>query len=71
MRQIHDWDSPVLASTLPVIEAARNVSLDEAAIERVASWMAYEEFGLPDGSFVFDFGTDPMSSSTSSCSSRR
>jgi hypothetical protein len=59
MRAIDHWDSPILASTLPVIEAARNVSLDEDAISRVASWMAYEEFGLPDGSFVFDFGQDP------------
>lgn len=58
MRAIDQWDSHVLASTLPVIEASRNVRTDPAAIERVADWMAYEEFGLPDGSFLFDFGRD-------------
>lgn len=59
MRAIERWDSEVLASTLPVIEASRNVHTSEEGIRRVAGWMAYEEFGLPDGSFLFDFGQDP------------
>ncbi len=59
MRAIERWDSEVLASTLPVIQASRNVHTSEAGIRRVAGWMAYEEFGLPDGSFLFDFGQDP------------
>ena len=59
MRAIERWDSEVLASTLPVIEASRNVRTSEEGIRRVAGWMAYEEFGLPDGSFLFDFGHDP------------
>lgn len=59
MREIDQWDSQVLSSTLPVIEASRNVSTSPDEIRRVAGWMAYEEFGLPDGSFLFDFGHDP------------
>jgi hypothetical protein len=59
MRELEQRDSPILASTVPVVERARNVSLDQDAVRRVAGWMAYEEFGLPDGSFVFDFGQDP------------
>ncbi len=59
MRAIERWDSEVLVSTLPVIEASRNVHTSEEGIRRVAGWMAYEEFGLPDGSFLFDFGQDP------------
>jgi hypothetical protein len=58
MRAIDRWDSQVLSSTLPVIEASRNVRTSEDGIRRVAGWMAYEEFGLPDGSFLFDFGHD-------------
>ena len=53
------WDGPVLASTLPIIERSRSVRTSEDEIGRVAAWMAYEEFGLPDGSFLFDFGQDP------------
>lgn len=59
MHDVDEWNSPVLRSTLPVVAASRNVRTDEDAIRRVAGWMAYEEFGLPDGSFLFDFGRDP------------
>lgn len=59
MLGIDRWDSRVLSSTLPVIEASRNVRTSEDGIRQVAGWMAYEEFGLPDGSFLFDFGHDP------------
>jgi len=59
MRAIDQWDSQVLSSTVPVIEASRNVRTLEDGVRTVAEWMAYEEFGLPDGSFLFDFGHDP------------
>ena len=59
MRRSEAWDGPVLSSILPVIEQSRSVRTSEDEIGRVASWMAYEEFGLPDGSFLFDFGADP------------
>lgn len=59
MRRSEAWDGPVLSSTLPVIERSRSVRTSEDEIRRVAGWMAYEEFGLPDGSFLFDFGQDP------------
>lgn len=59
MRRSEAWDGPVLTSTLPVIERSRSVRTSKDEIERVAAWMAYEEFGLPDGSFLFDFGQDP------------
>ncbi len=59
MRAMDQWDSQVLSSTLPVIEASRNVRTSDEGIRHVAGWMAYEEFGLPDGSFLFDFGHDP------------
>jgi hypothetical protein len=59
MHEIERWNSPVLESTLPVIGASQHVHTNRDAIRRVASWMAFEEFGLPDGSFMFDFGHDP------------
>jgi len=59
MRAIDQWDSQVLSSTVPIIQASRNVRTLEEGIRSVAGWMAYEEFGLPDGSFLFDFGHDP------------
>jgi Queuosine salvage protein len=59
MNPIDRWDSAVLTSTIPVIEASRHVRTIDEGIQRVAGWMAYEEFGLPDGSFLFDFGQDP------------
>lgn len=42
-------ESPVLQSLSPVIEGSRNVRTNTDAIERVADWMAYEEFGIPGG----------------------
>ena len=59
MRRSEAWGSQVLSSIVPVVERSRWVSTSEAEIARVASWMAYEEFGLPDGSYLFDFGSDP------------
>ena len=54
-----NWDSPVLSSILPVIEAAKLVKINHAKILEVANWMAYEEFAKPDGAMLFDFGGDP------------
>lgn len=51
--------SAVLRSILPVVTASRNVHSDPDAIRRVAAWMAYEEFTLPDDMFPFDMGRDP------------
>ena len=53
-----NWDSPVLSSILPVIEAAKLVKINHAKILEVANWMAYEEFAKPDGAMLFDFGGD-------------
>jgi hypothetical protein len=53
------WDGAVLSSIVPVVQRSRWVRTDETEIDRVAGWMAYEEFGLPDGSYLFDFGSDP------------
>jgi hypothetical protein len=39
--------SPPLASVRPVIEGSQHVRTDTDAIERVASWLAYEEFSRP------------------------
>ena len=50
--------SPVLQSLQPVIDGSRNVHTNRDAIERVASWMAYEEFGIPGGLLQFDMGRD-------------
>jgi hypothetical protein len=51
--------SPVLQSLQPVIDGSRNVHTNRDAIEQVASWMAYEEFGIPGGLLQFDMGRDP------------
>jgi hypothetical protein len=51
-------ESPVLQSLQPVIDGSRNVQTNLDAIERVASWMAYEEFGIPGGMLQFDMGRD-------------
>ena len=48
------WGSPVIASTIPVVERSRFVRTDPGAVERVAGWLAYEEFGLPDGAMQFE-----------------
>jgi hypothetical protein len=55
------WESPVLQSVLPVVDASQHVRISEEAIRQVAKWMAYEEF-TPIGSSPsgpFDVGPDP------------
>lgn len=39
--------APPLRDNLPAVTGARHVRTDEDAIERVASWLAYEEFVMP------------------------
>ncbi len=49
---MHDapfWQTPVLRSVRPVVEASRHVTTHPDAIRAVADRLAYEEFGLPDG----------------------
>ncbi len=61
MRESQIWESPVLQSVLPVVDAPQHVRISEEAIRRVARWMAYEEFspvgGGPAG--PFDVGPNP------------
>ena len=61
---MHDspvWSSPVLQSVAGVVERSRHVTTSFEAVERVASWMAYEEFTFPSGAMDADFSdrTDP------------
>lgn len=61
---MHDspvWSSPVLQSVTGVIERSRHVTTQVEAVERVASWMAYEEFTFPSGSMdaAFSDRKDP------------
>ncbi|MDE0652788.1 MAG: hypothetical protein OXI26_03990 [bacterium] len=61
---MHDsevWSSPVLRSVVGVTERSRHVTTHVEAVERVASWMAYEEFTFPSGSMdgAFSDRTDP------------
>lgn len=55
------WSSPVLRSVRGVIDRSRHVHTSVEAIEKVASWMAFEEFAFPsrpvDG--AFSDRTDP------------
>ena len=55
------WESPVLRSVLEVVEHSRYVSTSRDAVDRVATWMAYEEFAFPRGGAAgeFDVGSDP------------
>ncbi len=55
------WESPVLRSVSKVVDRSQHVRTSEDAIERVAAWMAYEEFTLPSGGAAgeFDLGDDP------------
>ncbi len=55
------WEGPVLRSVIPVVEQSRHVSTSGDAVERVARWMAYEEFAFPRGGAAgeFDVGPDP------------
>ena len=61
MHESQLWESPVLQSVLPVVEASQHVRISEEAIRRVAGWMAYEEFAPIGGgsSGPFDVGPDP------------
>ncbi len=61
---MHDspvWSSPVLQSVVGVIERSRHVTTSVEAVERVASWMAYEEFIFPSGPMdgAFSDRSDP------------
>jgi hypothetical protein len=49
---------PVLDSVLPVVEAARDVSLDRARLAEHAGWMAYEELPPPAFLLPFPLGLD-------------
>jgi hypothetical protein len=46
------WSKPVLESVLPVVEESRHVRTSTDAVESVATWMAYEDFGFPVGGVV-------------------
>ena len=49
---MHDspvWSSPVLQSVVGVVERSQHVTTHLEAVEKVASWMAYEEFTFPSG----------------------
>ncbi|MFM8404124.1 MAG: queuosine salvage family protein, partial [Candidatus Limnocylindrus sp.] len=61
MRASQIWESPVLQSVLPVVDAPRHVRISEESIRQVANWMAYEEFTPIGGGGVgpFDVGPDP------------
>ena len=57
------WKSPILQSVVPVIEGAQHVRLDLGEIERVATWMAAEEWApldapMPPGADPFFFSDD-------------
>lgn len=53
-RRLPAWTSPVLESVRPVVEVARHVAIDPDAVDSVARWMAYEDFGAPLGGPQFD-----------------
>ena len=55
------WDGPVLRSVSEVVERSRHVRTSRDAVDRVAAWMAYEEFAFPRGGAAaeFDMGSDP------------
>ncbi len=55
------WDGPVLGSVMGVVERSRHVRTSPDAVDRAASWMAYEEFAFPRGGAVgeFDVGSNP------------
>lgn len=55
------WDGPVLRSVLGVVERSRHVRTSRDAVDRVAGWMAYEEFAFPRGGAAgeFDVGSNP------------
>lgn len=52
------WEGNVLKSCKKVAEGATRVKVHDHKIREVADWLAYEEFKEPDGSMLFDFGSD-------------
>ena len=55
------WESPVLRSAASVVERSEQVRTSKDAVDRIAGWMAYEEFAFPRGGAAgeFDVGSDP------------
>ena len=55
------WEGPVLRSVLGVVEGSNHVQTSRDAVERIAGWMAYEEFAFPRGGAAgeFDVGSNP------------
>lgn len=58
------WSNPILSSLTPVIEGSRFVTTNVDEIQRVAQWMAAEEFPnfkatTPPTKSPFDVGPDP------------
>ena len=55
------WEGPVLRSVLDVVEGSNHVQTSRDAVERIAGWMAYEEFAFPRGGAAgeFDVGSNP------------
>jgi hypothetical protein len=55
------WEAPVLRSVMAIAGDTVHVTTDHDAVERVADWMAYEEFVGPTGGPAgpFDWGSDP------------
>lgn len=55
------WGTPVLQSVKSMIDLAEHVTTNLDAVQRVAGWMAYEEFTFPRGGSaeMFGVGDDP------------
>ena len=55
------WDGAVLRSVLGVVEGSNHVRTSLDSVQRIAGWMAYEEFVFPRGGAAgeFDVGPDP------------
>lgn len=58
------WSNPILNSLAPVVQGSRFVTTNEVEVERVARWMAAEEFPSfatpnPATKGPFDIGSDP------------
>ena len=55
------WETPVLQSVTSMIDSSRHVTTNVDVVDRVAGWMAYEEFIFPRGGSaeMFGVGDDP------------
>ena len=55
------WEGPVLQSVHGVVKRSNHVHTSQDAVQRIAGWMAYEEFAFPRGGAAgeFDVGPDP------------